>query len=214
LAGVQALKKNEIINSPITIGDKNEFKKEAVIGHGAKLVKQEIHVDDGSRKYSVSPPNVSNIEIIAKILINRIGKKWTLILDLLTLIGTFLGIPIGLNSVLNTPLNAFTKNTIVEFIPKFPEFAMIILILGFLSFFAFLIITNALIYYRTSRCHNCERDFALIEYKPRKRRDTETFDAIHRQETKYTECRYCHDKKEFTGFFEFRKKQNENDWND
>jgi len=164
--------------------------------------------------YNVAPPNIRNIETIAKILINRLGKRGTIILDLITIIGTFLGIPIGFNSVLNTPSNAFTKNTIIEFIPKFPEFALIVLILGFLSFFAFLIITYALIYYQTSRCQNCGRDFALVEYKPRKRRDTDTFDAIHRQETQYTECRYCHDKKEFTDFFEFRKKKEQNDWNE
>jgi hypothetical protein len=107
------LKKNEIQSSPIIIGDDNKFEKEVVIGHGAKLVKKEIHINDNSKKYNVAPPDVRNIETIAKILINRLGEKGTIILDFITIIGTFLGIPIGIKSIINPPSNEFIKNTVL-----------------------------------------------------------------------------------------------------
>lgn len=209
---MRILKKNEINESPITIGDGNKFEKETVIGHGSKIVKKEIHINDGSRNYEVASPDVSNIETITKILINRLGEKWTIILDLITIIGTVLGIPIGFKSVLNTPSNAFTKNTIVGVIPKFPEFAMTILILGFISFFAFLIITYALIYYRTSRCQNCGHDFAQIEYKPRKRRDVDAVDATERVEKRFYKCRYCGDKTTEKKFITISKDKNNDEF--
>jgi acetyltransferase-like isoleucine patch superfamily enzyme len=189
------IKKYENVGSPIEIGDNAKFGKETIVGHGSRIEKTEIHFNDDSKKYDVAPPNVSNIESVAKLLINKLGERGTIILDLITLIAWLFGIPIGFNSIINPPSNQFSKSTFIEYIPKYPEYAMLIVFLGFFSFFVFLLISEALHHYRTSKCQECGRDFALIEYKPRKRRDTDTFDAIHREETRFTECRYCHDKK-------------------
>ena len=203
------IKRYENVGSPITIGDNAKFGKEIVVGHGSKIEKKEIHINDGSKKYKVAPPNVRPIEFVAKLLINKLGEKVTIILDLITLIAWLFGIPIGIKSIINPPSNQFSANTFVEYIPKFPEHATLIVILGFISLFVFLIISDALHHYRISKCQQCGRDFALIEYKPRKRRDTDTFDATHREETRFTECRYCHDKKTVKYFFKFRKENEE-----
>lgn len=186
----------KIENSPITIGDDNKFKGDTIIGHGSKIEKIEIHEGSKAIEYEVAPPYIRIIEALSKVLIFTVGETKSKFLDILALLGALFGIPIGFNSLLNTPANQFTNSTPIGLLPKFPQYAMIIIVLGFLSFFAFVMLFEALNYYPKVKCENCGQDFALREIKPRKRRDVDAVDAVYRSEIHYTECRYCHDRKE------------------
>jgi hypothetical protein len=198
------LKKNEIKDSPIIIGDGNKFEKETAIGHGA-TIKKEVHIHDGSKQFEVAPNNATLIEKIAKILINRLGIIGTALVDFISFLGALFGIPIGITSTINVPVSSFTNSTILGDLPKYPEYAMLIFVCGFLSFIAFLIIANALFYFRNSHCENCGKDFALDEIQPRKVRDTKTVDGVYRVVTRFTECKFCHDKRKIKHFFEFHE---------
>jgi hypothetical protein len=204
-------KKNDrpVNDSSVNIGNGNTF-RDAAIGEGATLIKDShIVVDENSKSYEVAPFNASLIEFIAKILINKLGEKGTLVVDIISLLGVLLGIPIGINSFL--PIYDSSKSSFGEVLPQFPQYAMVIFVIGIISLFLFCITTASLRYYRSSRCENCNRDFAYQEYKPRTRRDVDTVDAVHRVEKIFLKCRYCGYKTVEKRFFEFTKEKSDSD---
>lgn len=195
----------------IKIGNNNKFEKDAVIGHGSRIEKNTYYIQDKSQEFETAPPNSANIEVIAKILLKALGFKGSVIVELVALVLTFLGIPIGMVSVVNMPSNQFTQSTPIGLLPTFPKYGIGILILGFIALVIFIVVLDALIYYRVSRCESCGRDFALFENQARKVRDVDAVDAVYRVEKHYTECRYCHNVREKKIFFEYPKSNNHDD---
>lgn len=193
-------------DSSVNMGDGNVI-QEAAIGEGAKFVK----ISEGEKQFNKAPGDIGLIETISKLLINHLGFWKTIFLDIIALLGGLFGIPIGLVSSFNIPSNSFTNAIPIGFLPRFPEYSSPILIGGFLSFIVFIIISDSIQYYRTSRCPNCGRDFALREYKPRKVHDVEAVDAVYRQEKRYKECRFCHDKFITNHFYEIPYKKSDSD---
>lgn len=153
----------------IAIGDRGEISHIAS-GDGAIIV----HHEESGKTYEVPLKDSSSLEKVAIFLINHLGEKKLIGVDIAAAIGSFF--------------------SIIGWLKNFFNAGVIFFEIGILFVLILILITKVIFFYRDAKCDKCGKDFAVFESAPRLRRDVESNGVIYRREERFYECRYCGNK--------------------
>jgi hypothetical protein len=127
------------------------------------------------------------LEKLAIFLINHLGERRLIGIDITLGIGTII-------SIIGWLQNLFRNGTFFFGI-------------GVILVLSSILITKVIFFYKDSRCDKCGKDFAIFENQPGKRRDVESNGVIYRREEHFFECSYCGDKTTSKNIERFEKQR-------
>jgi hypothetical protein len=171
-------------SSSTNIGDNNQIGDGNVIGSGNVVGNGNIINQGNNVTYEGEKEDVAFFQKNAPRLIRKYGREKLGIVEFVSFIAGIITIATWFNSSSGDKL-----------VPYFPSIAILnspyVLIFGCILILIGAIILGVLNYHSVTRCKECKKDFAYIEFKNPKVEEIKTSKGTRISTTRYYKCKFC-----------------------
>jgi hypothetical protein len=203
------LPKKKVDDSSVTIGDGNTFQGDNTFGANSTIIKDSnVSIKSEKRVYKAPKKDTTILNVVAPYLVTNYSRKQIGIVSIVSFIAGLFTIATGIKSLLPPITNS--KFTIWPFdmIPSIPNYGTLILIVGFVLLFVFILLISVVNYQNITRCDNCERDFGYEEIGSPKEIETPTRFGFNVETIHNFQCKFCGHKDEYSEIHEYDKEGN------